>query len=165
MERFSGRQGARGILAGMDWKSDCKARRQFFFIADRRGSSAVEFAIILPVYLMLLLGIFAYGSYLALVHGIQQITAEAARASVGGLSDAERLSLARNTINLSLNSYPFIQANDLKLQSAATDSVAGVFSVTVSYDASGMFIFNLPNLIPMPSPVIVRTASIQRGGF
>src|SRR5690554_3805248 len=109
MECFSSRQGAHGILAGMN----CKAKRQFVFIADRRGSSAVEFAIILPVYLMLLLGIFAYGSYLALVHGIQQITAEAARASVAGLSDAERLSLARNTINLSLNSYPFIQANEL----------------------------------------------------
>jgi Flp pilus assembly protein TadG len=161
MERFSGRQCARGILVRMDWK----ATRQFFFIADRRGSSAVEFAIILPIYLMMLLGIFAYGSYLALVHGIQQITAEAARASVAGLSDAERLSLAKNTINLSLNSYPFIQADELTLKSAATDTATGVFSVTVSYDASGMFIFNLPNLIPMPNPVIVRTASIQRGGF
>jgi Flp pilus assembly protein TadG len=149
----------------MDCKADCKRKRRLLFIADRRGSSAVEFAIILPIYLMMLLGIFAYGSYLALVHGIQQITAEAARASVAGLSDAERLSLARTTINLSMTSYPFIQANDLTLQSAATDTATGVFSVTVSYDASGMFIFNLPNLIPMPSPVIVRTASIQRGGF
>jgi Flp pilus assembly protein TadG len=149
----------------MNWKLGCTGKRRFFFIADRRGSSAVEFAIILPIYLMMLLGIFAYGSYLALVHGIQQITAEAARASVAGLSDAERLSLARTTINLSMTSYPFIQANDLTLQSAATDTATGVFSVTVSYDASGMFIFNLPNLIPMPSPVIVRTASIQRGGF
>ena len=149
----------------MDWKSGCKLKRKLFFIPDRRGSSAVEFAIILPIYLMMLLGIFAYGSYLALVHGIQQITAEAARASVAGLSDAERLSLAKNTINISLSSYPFIQSNELTLRSAATDAATGVFSVTVSYDASGMFIFNLPNLIPMPSPVIVRTASIQRGGF
>ncbi|MGE0062978.1 MAG: TadE/TadG family type IV pilus assembly protein [Xanthobacteraceae bacterium] len=161
MESFNGRQCAREILARME----CKAKRKLFFIADRRGSSAVEFAIVLPIYLMLLLGVFAYGSYLALVHNIQQITAEAARASVAGLSDAERLSLARTTINLSVASYPFLQANELTLQAAATDASTGVFSVTISYDASGMFIFNLPNLIPMPNPVIVRTASIQRGGF
>ena len=161
METFNGRQGAHGTLARMARL----AKRPCFFIADRRGSSAVEFAIILPVYLIMLLGIFAYGSYLALVHGIQQITAEAARASVAGLSDTERVSIARNTINASLGSYPFLQSNELTLQSAATDAATGVFSVTVSYDASGMFIFNLPNLIPMPSPVIVRTAAIQRGGF
>ena len=142
-----------------------RLKRNSFFVADRRGASAVEFAIVMPVYLMMLLGIFAYGSYLALVHGIQQITAEAARASVAGLNDSERLSLARDTIRTSIGSYPFIQSDELTLASAATDAATGVFSVTVSYDASGMFIFNLPNLIPMPSPIIVRTASIQRGGF
>ena len=142
-----------------------RLKRLSFFVADRRGASAVEFAIVMPVYLMMLLGIFAYGSYLALVHGIQQITAEAARASVAGLNDSERLSLAKDTIRTSIGSYPFIQGDELTLTSAATDAATGVFSVTVSYDASGMFIFNLPNLIPMPNPIIVRTASIQRGGF
>lgn len=142
-----------------------RLKRPSFFVADRRGASAVEFAIVMPIYLMMLLGIFAYGSYLALVHGIQQITAEAARASVAGLNDSERLSLAKDTIRTSIGSYPFIQGDELTLTSAATDAATGVFSVTVSYDASGMFIFNLPNLIPMPNPIIVRTASIQRGGF
>jgi hypothetical protein len=28
-----------------------------------------------------------------------------------------------------------------------------------------MFIYTLPNLVPLPSPNIVRSAAIQRGGF
>lgn len=135
------------------------------FAADTRGASAVEFAMILPVFLVLLIGIFAYGSYFALLHGLQQLTAEAARASIGGLTDGERQSLAQSSIATNVEKYPFLTAHDLTLTGAATDPATSTFSVTVSYDASGMLIFNLPNFIPMPPPIIVRTAAIQRGGY
>ena len=134
-------------------------------IADRRGVSAVEFALVMPVFLFMMLGVFAYGSYLSMVHGIQQLTAEAARAAVGGLTDAERQTIARDNIRINLGAYPFLSATDLSLKSAQTDGATGVFSVTVRYDASRNFIFHLPNLIPMPNPLIERTASIQRGGY
>ncbi|MCW5693788.1 MAG: pilus assembly protein [Pseudolabrys sp.] len=141
-----------------------KTTHTFLFVADRRGAAAVEFAIIIPVFVMLLIGIFAYGSYLSVVHGVQQLTAEAARASIAGVTDAERVSLAQSNISSNIGGYPFLTANDLVVQSAATNG-AGTFSVTVRYNAADMFIFNLPSLIPMPSPVIVRTAAIQRGGY
>jgi Flp pilus assembly protein TadG len=134
-------------------------------MADRDGAAAVEFAIIIPVFAMLLFGIFAYGSYLAMVHGVQQLTAEAARASIAGVTDSERASLAQANIASNVGSYPFLIANDLTVQSAATNTATGTFTVTVRYNAADMFIFNLPSLIPMPSPVIVRTAAIQRGGY
>ena len=134
------------------------------FSIDRRGAAAVEFAIIIPVFAMLVVGIFAYGSYLTVVHGVQQLTAEAARASIAGVTDSERVSLAQANIASNVGGYPFLIANDLTVQSASTNA-AGTFAVTVRYDASEMFIFNLPSLIPMPSPVIVRTAAIQRGGY
>lgn len=139
--------------------------RVISFVENRDGTAAIEFAMILPVFLVLLIGIFAYGSYFALVHGLQQLTAEAARASIGGLSDGERMTLAQNNIATNLNRYPFLTRNDLSLTEAATDPATSTFSVTVSYDASRMFIFNLPDFIPMPPPVIVRTAAIQRGGY
>ncbi|HWK96303.1 MAG TPA: TadE/TadG family type IV pilus assembly protein [Pseudolabrys sp.] len=142
-----------------------KQHRPPLFFADTRGASAVEFAIIMPVFLVLLIGIFAYGSYFALLHGLQQLTAEAARASIGGLTDDERQSLAQSSIATNVEKYPFLTAHDLTLAGAATDPATSTFSVTVSYDASGMFIFNLPNFIPMPSPTIIRTAAIQRGGY
>ncbi|MCW5689412.1 MAG: pilus assembly protein [Pseudolabrys sp.] len=141
-----------------------KTATPFLFVADRRGAAAVEFAIIIPVFIMLLIGIFAYGSYLSVVHGVQQLTAEAARASIAGVTDSERVSLAQSNIARNIGGYPFLAQNDLIVQSAATDG-NGTFSVTLRYDAADMFIFNLPSLIPMPSPVIVRTAAIQRGGY
>jgi hypothetical protein len=51
------------------------------------------------------------------------------------------------------------------VQSASTDAATGTFKVTVQYDASNMFIFNLPRIVPAPNPIIVRTAAIQRGGY
>jgi Flp pilus assembly protein TadG len=134
-------------------------------LRDRTAASAVEFAIVMPVFLMVLFGIIAYGSYLAMVHGLQQITAEAARASVGGLSDSERLSLATTDITNNVSSYALLAPARLTIVSAATDATTGNFTVTVKYDASDMFIFNMPQFVPAPNPVIVRSASIQRGGY
>jgi Flp pilus assembly protein TadG len=132
---------------------------------DCRATSAVEFAFIAPVFLTLIVGLIAFGSYLGVVHGIQQLTAEAARASIAGLSDDERLTLARDNIAANVNSYPMLSDTHLTVQSAATDPSTGTFKVTVQYDASDLFIFSLPHIVPMPSAVIVRTAAIQRGGY
>ena len=53
----------------------------------RRGASAVEFAMLLPLFLALVFGIVVFGAYLTMVHGVQQLAAEAARSSVAGLSE------------------------------------------------------------------------------
>lgn len=135
------------------------------FLRDRTAASAVEFAIVMPVFLIVLFGIIAYGSYLAMIHGLQQLTAEAARASIGGLSDSERLSLATNDIGSNVGTYALLAPDRLTVVSAATDPNTGSFTVTVKYDASDMFIFNMPQFVPAPNPVIVRSASIQRGGY
>jgi Flp pilus assembly protein TadG len=140
------------------------ARTNAFF-PDCRAASAVEFAFIAPVFLVLLFGLIAFGSYLGIVHNVQQLTAEAARASIAGLSDDERLTIARDNIAANVDSYPMLSSSRLTLQSASTDAATGTFKVTVRYDASDMFIFNLPLLVPMPSAVIIRTAAVQRGGY
>jgi Flp pilus assembly protein TadG len=135
------------------------------FVRDRHAASAVEFAFVAPVFLALLFGIIAFGAYLGMVHGVQQLTAEAARASIAGLSDDERLNLARSNIAANVNSYPMLSSTRLTVESASTDETTGTFKVTVQYDASNMFIFSLPQIVPMPNAVIVRTAAIQRGGY
>lgn len=137
----------------------------FRLLKDCSAASAVEFALVMPVFLIVLFGIIVYGSYLAMIHGVQQLTAEAARAAVGGLSDGERLSLAQTDVNGNVGSYMMLQPARLTIVSAATDSSSGTFTVTLRYDASDMFIFNMPQFVPAPSPVIVRAASIQRGGY
>lgn len=135
------------------------------FLAARDGAIAVEFAMIAPVFLMILFGIIVYGSYLSVVHGVQQLAAEAARSSVAGLSESERSSLANAYVTGNVNSYPLIDPAHLTVNAATSGSDPNVFIVTVNYDASGMFIYSLPTFVPAPSSTIVRMAAIPRGGY
>ena len=131
----------------------------------RRATAAVEFAIIVPVFLAMLFGIVSFGSYLALVHDVQQLAAEAARASIAGLNDGERAALARANIAVNAATYPILEPARLPLVSAVTDPATDVFAVTLSYDASNMALLDLTRLVPMLPAKIVRAASIKRGGF
>ncbi len=115
--------------------------------------------------MVLLFGILIYGSYLVMVHGVQQLAAEAARSSIAGLSDSERASLAQNYVTTNVSYYPLIAPDRISVNAAASTADANVFVVTVSYDDSNSFIYFLPQLVPMPAPMIVRAAAIPRGGY
>lgn len=132
---------------------------------EQSGASAVEFAMILPSFLLIVLGIVMFGSYLAVVHGVQQLAAEAARSSVAGLTESERSSLANAYVSGNVNSYPLIAANHLTVSAATSGSDANVFVVTLNYNASSMFIYSLPSFVPAPPSTIVRSAAIPRGGY
>jgi len=144
-------------------KSVAQSARKFR-VADS-GASAVEFAMVLPSFLLIVFGIVMFGSYLAVVHGVQQLAAEAARSSVAGLSESERSSLANAYVTGNVNSYPLITASRVTVNAATSPTDTNVFLVTVNYDASNMFIYSLPSFIPAPAPNIVRTAAIPRGGY
>ncbi len=135
------------------------------FRRSRTGATAVEFAIVFPLFMFMMFGIVIYGAYLAVVHGVQQLAAEAARSSVAGLNDEERGALAQSYVVANVQSYPLIERDRLTVRAGSAADNAGVYVVTVSYDASGMFIYALPAIVPAPSPTIVRAAAIQRGGY
>jgi Flp pilus assembly protein TadG len=141
--------------------------RLFFrtFARARDGAIAVEFAILAPVFLLMVFGIVMYGSYLAVVHGVQQLAAEAARSSVAGLSESERRALANAYVTGNVAAYPLILPAHLTVTAATSTSDANVFVVTVNYDASSMFIYALPSFVPRPPGAIVRSAAIPRGGY
>ena len=107
----------------------------------RRGASAVEFAMVLPVFLTIVFGIVVFGSYLAVIHGVQQLAAEAARSSVAGMSETERGTLAKSYVSANADTYPLIDKTHLSVNAATSGANANVFVVTVNYDASSMFIY------------------------
>ncbi|MGI1715334.1 TadE/TadG family type IV pilus assembly protein, partial [Escherichia coli] len=78
------------------------------FFRCRSGASAVEFALMLPLFLAFIFGIIVFGSYLAMVHGVQQLAAEAARSSIAGMTDTERNSLATNYVTANVSTYPLL---------------------------------------------------------
>ncbi len=123
---------------------------------------AVEFAIIGPVFVVLLLGIMSYGGYFWLAHAVQQLANDSARAAVAGLDVAERQSLAQSTINAELQSYAFLTPSSAVVSvNNQTDSM----TVSVAYNASRTPFFTLSPLIPMPPSTITRTATIKLAGY
>jgi Flp pilus assembly protein TadG len=130
--------------------------------SDQSGATALEFAIIAPVFVMLLLGICTWGGYFWLSHSVQQLANDAARASLGGLSSAERKSLAQASLTTDIAQYAPLSAARANL--AVQDS-SQVLTVSVIYDASDSPFFALSTLVPMPSSLINRSATIRQGGY
>jgi Flp pilus assembly protein TadG len=129
---------------------------------DEDGASAVEFALILPVFLLLVMGACAYALYFGAAHSLQQLAADAARASIAGLDPAERASLANGYVSDNVGAYPLLDAGAVTVETA----VAGTnqFLVTVTYDASGLPIWNLGVPLPGPNRVIRQRSTIRNGG-
>ena len=135
------------------------------FGGDASGASAVEFAIVVPVFLTMLFGILAYGIYFGAVHSTSQLAADAARASVAGLSDAERTSIATAHVHNNVPAYVLLNPERIEVTAEPLEVDARQFRVSVRYDASLLPIWNFTPFLPLPERVIERTATIQRGGY
>jgi Flp pilus assembly protein TadG len=129
---------------------------------ERSGSAAVEFAIVGPILFLLLTGIFTYGGYFLTAHTVQQLANDAARASIAGLDDEERLALAREAMQAGIANQNFMRGElsriDLRREGTA-------ISVAVTYDASEDVYWAFQSLIPAPPSSISRNATIRMGGF
>lgn len=134
------------------------------FLADRAGTSAVEFAIIAPVFLSLLLTFFGYGFYLTTSNTIQQLAADAARTAVAGLSASERSKLANDFIIRSTLDYPMLERAKLQVTVADDLKNPDQFTVALTYDASSLPIWNL-YAFAMPDNHIRRFSTIRLGGI
>jgi Flp pilus assembly protein TadG len=132
------------------------------FRQDRRGSTAIEFAVISPVLILMLLGILVYGGYFMLSHSLQQMANDAARASVAGLTDTERSALAQTAVSNDVQTYSYLKPQLLSVNYADQNQV---LTVTLTYNASGSPFWALNGLMPMPSSTLIRSASVQIGGY
>lgn len=115
------------------------------------GASMVEFAICCPLYMMLLAGILSYGLYFGACHSVSQLAADAARASVAGLSAAERQSIVEARVTQNIGAYPLLSLSRTSVATSAGAS-PGSYQVSITYDASNLplwFVF-----IPSPQPTI-----------
>ncbi len=130
---------------------------------NRSGSSAVEFAIIAPVFIMVLLTMIAYGIYLTAAYAVQQVAADAARTAVAGLSTSERETLARNFVSKSALDYAFLDKKRMNVSVGSDPGNANQFTVTVEYDARNLPIWSLYTYA-LPEKTIKRFSTIRIGG-
>jgi Flp pilus assembly protein TadG len=133
-------------------------------LADERATAAVEFAIMSPLYLLLILGMTCYGIYFGASHSVQQLSADAARASIAGLNEAERQDLATAFLDRNSRGYLFIDPDKLTVDVGDSSDDANQFVVQVSYDASGLPIWGLFDRLNMPGQTIRRMSTIRVGG-
>lgn len=131
----------------------------------RDGASAVEFAIVAPVLLLILFGIIIFGIVIILHSNLQQLAGEAARASVPGLSQQERVAFARNYVSKNINAYPFIESKLLKVSTKQLSGKNSAFRVTVSYNLANSRVGSITKLLLKSEKRIERSAVVLLGGM
>jgi Flp pilus assembly protein TadG len=140
------------------------ARTSHGFLRSRNGAAAVEFALVAPIFILLFMGMIAYGIYFGAMHSLQQLAADAARISIAGLDVGERERLVTQFLDTHTNGYVFLDRD--KLQIEIGDSADGTqFTVTLSYDAGDLPIWGLLDRLPLPGEIISRSSTIRIGGI
>lgn len=132
------------------------------FRTDRSGAAAVEFAVLSPLYLMILMGMVAYGIHFGASHSIQQITADVARHAVAGLNPAERQLIVERYVDEHAEGYAFVHRDRVGV--SVSESGSTQFTVTISYDTSELPIWGLFRSLPMPAQTITHKSVVRIGG-
>jgi Flp pilus assembly protein TadG len=135
------------------------------FAAARAGTSAVEFALLSPLYFLLMFGMAAYGIYFGASHSVQQLAADAARVAVAGLSATERQSLASDFVARNASTYAFVDGARIGVTVADNPTDTSQFVIALTYDARGLPIWNLFHGLPLPDMTIARRSTIRIGGI
>ena len=135
------------------------------FVKNISGTSAVEFALLAPLFFLLLLGMVAYGIYFGASHSVQQIAADAARTAIAGLDQAERQQLATTFITRHAGGYPFVDPSKLVVEIRDNTADGRQFVVKIRYDARNLPIWNLFDRLPLPDTTITRNSTIRIGGI
>ncbi|WDR07140.1 pilus assembly protein [Devosia rhodophyticola] len=135
------------------------------FLSNCRAASAVEFALLTPVFVLMLTGMLAYSIYFGAAHSVQQIAADAARTSIAGLNGRERDALVAAYIDNNAADYLLIERARLSYTIGDKASDPSQYQVSIDYDASALPIWNLYPPLPLPSKTIRFSSSIRRGGL
>jgi Flp pilus assembly protein TadG len=132
---------------------------------DSDGTAAIEFAILTPVFLLMLTGMLAYGMYFGAAHSLQQLAADAARTAIAGLTQSERDQLVRAYLDRNASAYLLLDARQLNYEVGQSPTDPNQYSVRLTYDASELPIWDLYPPLPLPSKTLFTAATIRRGGI
>jgi Flp pilus assembly protein TadG len=132
---------------------------------DARGIAALEFAIVAPVLLLMLIGMVCFGAYLVYLHELQELASSAARASIAGLNEAERDSLAKQFVSSAISNSVLLRAADLTVTTATSGSPPVYYAVTLAYSLNDTPIPLLAGFVNFNAAAITRTSTVQFGNY
>ena len=133
------------------------------YSSDTRAVSAVEFALLAPVMILLLVGTIAYGLLFSTHISLQQLVAEAARSSIAGLSLEERARIVEAHVASTLPRYFLIDPDRTRV--AVEVPQVGFTEIVVIYDASAHPAYVFRGLLPLPADQVVYRQMIRDGGL
>lgn len=116
------------------------------FVRSQKGNAVVEFALILPLFLALFLGVVTFSTALYDKIILTMATRDGARAGaiyVSGISSAQRIDKARTTAANACSGKLISFAPGATLNVTPTISGADVLNVTSSYNYTGIDPFGL----------------------
>ena len=128
----------------------------------RRGSAAIEFALVGPLLVILLTGMVVYGGWFWLAQSVQSLATESARAAMSGIDDTERRQLAMAYVGREARQGSGL---DPALIAATVTSDASAVRVQITYDAHAHPILLLAGPLPKPPTLIRRVAVVRTGGY
>lgn len=120
------------------------------FVRDTRGTAMIEMALLLPLFLMLLLGIMIYGQYFLLAHSVQQAANDGARAAITGLDAADRRAVAIRAVDRSMHGIGGYRS---ELRSVLVSETSEAVTVDLSYRVPEGNLLR-STLVPTPAEVI-----------
>lgn len=134
-------------------------------IACQSGAVSVEFIFLAPLFLLMMLNIMTGGIYLGAYHTLQHTTAEAARASLAGSNDSERLLLAQQSIKTALATGYLVKPQAVKLLIGPAGSGQATYRVALSFDARSLGLSNVPGFSSVAPATLTSSYDVRPGGM
>ena len=122
----------------------------------------MEFALVAPFLMLLVAAVLAYGSVFATSLCLQRIAAEAVRATIGGVNDGERQSLASAKLAAIADKYPMLDSKKVKF---IFDQGKGsnISRITFTYVMSDHPSDAMDKLLPLPPSPLSYSMIITDG--
>lgn len=132
---------------------------------ETRAVAALEFAMVAPVLLLMVLGMMCFGFYYTYLHELQELASSAARASVAGLSQSERDTLARQYVTNAIANSSLLSSSDLTVTTATSGTPAIFYAVTLAYNMKDTPLPLMAGFVHLNASSISRTSTVQFGYY
>ena len=132
-------------------------KRLLKYLRKDDGIGAIEFALVVPLFMT-----FTFATLI----GLEQAASEGARAAVRGLTNSERITLAGDAVDRTLDNYGGLIDQAFVTRNIEVDPVnPGLFRVELTYDFNAGPFGDLAGFVPLPAGGPNVETIVSNGGF
>lgn len=148
----------------LPWRSKFPWHKRTASRLGEKGAAAVEFALIVPIFLVLVLGIFEFGRAFNIQVSLSEAAREAARYAAINYADAGYSDADAQNAGVEAAPSVDLDPDDVELAyDAGACSPGDNVSVTVTFNTT--YLTGLPGLIPgMPTDLSISSRGVMRCG-